>query len=532
MNKPARYLFASFFVLILASMIVNGSTDLESITIYHIIALNLLLGGGGFIVYGYHVYGLDGRFSILMFTYLLCMLVLIGVALQQMGPGFPAPGRGAKLGLIALLFLFFVCVCPRQSTYIKRTWPYLLGFTVLLSIYLYHAVPVAPDSGSAGFPISAGFMMGLYVFIIPRYVSRNAFLWTISLLTSVFVLIGIPAYFVGNYVFFGMNVQLGNSTFTPLFGGGQLNVLQSIFVNPNFLGAVGFAGTVAAAMLAVEQFPMRGSGGSRNRDRENPRIRADGSSATVLSFPYMFSLGLSFFAGVLFVINALGTYLSNSRASFLAIGVSLVLYFSYIVLGRRRLPYAVIGLSVAVFLFLALLPVIGISVTGRFALWSGTIEAFLSEPTLLGQGIVSTSEVIAPYVEGPASGHSPHNSYLPLFIRIGLLGGGVYLLTFLGGLFAGAFRYERVDVPALVLTFGFAVHQVFEVYSLFQNGIMAVIASLAFGYLILNGSMINDDTDDEESTDNRDPRNREPRSRRTTRSKSQNKTWSRPEWNR
>lgn len=524
MNRPARYLFASFFVLIIASLIFNAKAGPEWLTIYHIVALELFFGGIGFAVYGYQVYGFDGRFGISVFTYLLSMLVLIGVVFQQSGPGFSAPGRGAKLALIALLLLFFVGVCPRQYSYIKRTWVYLLAFAVLFSIHLLHAVPLAPDSGSAGFPIAAGFMMGLNVFIIPRYVSRDAFLWGISLISSAVVLIGVPAYFIGSYEFLGMNVQLWGGTFTPLFMGGKLNALQSVFENPNTLGAVGFAGTVAAAMLTVGQFPRRNDGGGR----EDRRVRADGASASVLSFPFVLSLGLSFFAGVLFVVSALGTYLSNSRASFLAIGVSLLLYFVYLMFGRRSLPYAVTGLIGAVLLFLLLLPVIGISATGRFALWSGAIEAVLNEPSLLGQGIVDPGEFIEPYVEGSASGYSPHNSYLSILIRSGWLGLGVYLLIIVGSLLAGALRYKQVDVPALVLALGFAVHQIFEVYSLFQDSIMAVTASLVFGYLILNGSLIDQD---EESTDDHKPMG-ERKTRRSTNDESRTDAWSRPEWNR
>lgn len=524
MNRPARYLFASFFVLIIASLIFNAKAGPEWLRIYHIVGLELLFGGIGFAVYGYHVYGFDGRFGISVFTYLLCMLVLIGVVLQQIGEGFSAPGRAAKLALIALLLLFFLGVCPRQYSYLKRTWVYLLAFAVLFSIHLYHVAPLAPSSGSAGLPIAAGFMMGLNMFIIPRYVSRDSFLWAISLLAGAVVLIGIPAYFIGSYEFLGMDVELWGGTFTPLLMDGELNALQSVFANPNSLGVVGFAGTVAAAMLSIGQFPSRNDGGGR----ENRRVRADGASATVLSFPFMLSLGLSFFAGVLFVVNALGTYLSNSRASFLALGVSLLLYFVYVAFGRRSLPYAVIGLIGAVLLFLFLLPTIGISATGRFDLWSGAIEAVLAEPTLLGRGIVDPGEVIAPYVEGPASGHSPHNSYLTILLRTGWLGAGAYLLIIIGSLLSGAIRYKRVDVPALVLALGFAVHQIFEAYSLFQYEIMAVIASLAFGYLILNGSLIDQD---EESTGDRTSMN-DRKTRRESSDKSRTDAWSRPEWNR
>lgn len=511
MNRLSRFLFASFFALILVSFTFNQTTAAPQwVSIYRIIALGLLFGGLGFGVYGYQVYGLDGRFGILLFTYLLCMLVLIGVVFQQMGPGFPAPGRMAKLTLIALLFLFFVSVCPQQRTFLKKTGVYVLSFGVLLSIFFYHSAPLSAASGSAGFPITAGFISGLSLFVLPRYVSRDAFFWILSVLSCVTVLISIPVYYIGNYTFLGMEVQLWSSSFTPLFMNGKITVLQSVFSNPNTFAVLTFSGTVAAAILAFRQFP----GIDLGRDRQP--VRADGASATVLSYSFVRSLGLFSIASIVFAINGIGTYLSYSRASMLAAAFALTLYFSYVSLGRRSLPYALGALIAGFALLMLILPSTGINPGGRFALWSGGIQAILSNPTLLGRGIIAPSEVIAPFVEQQHKGKAIHNSYLSLTIRAGLLGGLAYLVIIIGSLVSGAIRYEKVDVPALALAFGFAIHQMFETYSLFQSTIPAVIAALAFGYLILNGSLLEVDDDASDESD---------RSRRR-------RSWSRPEWNR
>jgi hypothetical protein len=512
MTKPARFLFASFFALILASLIFNATTGLEQFTIYHILTLDLLLGGIGFTVYGYHTYGFDGRFGILVFTYLLGMVMLIGVVLQQMGPGFTNPGRMAKLTLIALLFLFFLGVSPRQIAFTKKTGVYFVAFSVLFLIYLYHSVSLAAASGSASFPIAAGFMMGLNLFVLPRYISRDTFLWVLSGISSFFVLIGIPAYYIGSYTFLGMKIQLYNSSFTPLFLNGQITVLQSVFGNPNTFAILTFPGTVAAAILAHRLFPEVGL------SPEDQRVRADGASATVLSYSFVRSLSLFCLAGMMFAISAMGTYLSYSRASFLCIALSLALYFSYVSLGRRSLPYA-LGILVGGFaLVMLFLPELGVDPGGRFALWSGSVEAFLNNPTLFGQGIAAPGEIIAPYVEQPYSGHSPHNSYLNTFIRAGLLGGVAFLVIICGSLLSGVIRYQQVDVPALALAFGFAINQMFEAYSLFQFTMPAVLATLSFGYLIMDGSLFHEN-ESEDTSDERDTSRRR-------------ESWSRPEWKR
>lgn len=508
MTRPVRYLFGSFFALIFAVLIFNEVSDIGLLTLSDALILALLFGGSGFGVYGFREYGLTGRFGVLLFTYILSMLVLIGIVLQQSISGFSNPGRVAKLTLIVLLFLFFLGVSIRNRMFLRKTGVFLLAFAVVFSVYVYHTADLAPTSGSAAFALIAGFTMGLCLFVLPRYVSSDAFLWTVSLVACVAVLIGIQAYYVGTYTIFSMEVTLADGMFRPLFTNKRIHALESAFVNPNTFGIVLFAGTVSAGALIHRLFPVTSS------NDESRQVRADGSSATVLSSSFVFSLGISCLAGCVFVVNTVGLYFSQSRASFLAAAVSFALYFSYMILGRRSLPYALAGLVGIVTLFLLLMPMIGIDPSGRFTLWTGGVSYLAEQASLLGEGIVAPSDSIASYVPESHRGKAIHNSYISTFIRIGLLGGAAYLFLIAGSLIAGVVRNQQVDVPALALAFGFAVHQMFETYSLFQNGIAAVLASLSFGFLILSGSMTEDD---DERTQSREPRQR-------------SRDWSRPEW--
>lgn len=515
MSRLVRYLSAGLFVLIIAILTLTHASD-PLVSKYHVLVAGLLLGGVGFIVYGSHVYGADGRFGILVFTYILCLLVLLGVVFRRMGAGFTPPGRAAKLLLIGMLFLFFLSACPRQHRYLRRTWIFLLAFAVLFLIHMFYVMPIVDPatSGTAAFFIIASLMTGLNVFIIPRYVSRNAFLWVISLFSATLVLLGILSY-SGSFSFFGLFVAPWNNTVSPMFIDIEVYALTSVFANPNTLGVVGFTGTVASILLATQVFP-------GTRDDQDQSVHTDGGSATVSTFPLIASLGLSFVAGVLFVINAFGTYLTNSRASYLAIGMSLLLYGIYLVLGRRSLPFAVVGLIGTVLLFLVLLPTLGISASGRFALWAGSVGAALDGPLLFGYGLVPVDNTIAPYVSGRYSGYSPHNSYLLILIRVGFVGLGAYLLLVVGSLFRGVFQADRVDVPALVLAFGFAIHQIFEAYTIFHHTVPAVLASLSVGYLIMNGAWVDVAENDEKKRDRR----------RGTTGTTGSSTWTRPEWKR
>lgn len=513
MTRPLRYLFGIFFALIIAALVFKEVSNFKLLTIYDILILALLFGGSGFGVYGLREYGLNSRFGVLLFTYALSTLVLIGILLQQWSSGFSNPGRAAKLMLIVLLFLFFLGISIKNRLYLRKTGVFLLAFAVLFSIYVSHTVGLPPASGSAGFALVAGFTMGLCLFVLPRYVSCNAFLWTISLICSILVLLGIRAYYIGNYMFMGMKVALYHGTFTPFFMSEKIHALQSVFPNPNMFGIVAFAGTVSAGILIHRLFP------NSNSNNESQSGNDNGGS---VSYSFVLSLGMSCLAGCVFVINTVGLYFSQSRACFLATAVSLALYFSYMVLGRRSLPYALSGLVGAVTLFLLLMPVIGINPSGRFILWSGAVEFISEHGSLLGEGIVAPSEYIKPYVPKPHREKAIHNSYLYTFVRAGLLGGAAYLFLIVGSLIAGVIRNQQVNVPALALAFGFAIHQMFESYSLYQNGIPAVLASLSFGFLLLSGFVTNDTEPSIDSHNSKSTERREPRR--------QSHDWSRPEW--
>ncbi|MFC7189325.1 O-antigen ligase family protein [Halocatena marina] len=193
------------------------------------------------------------------------------------------------------------------------------------------------------------------------------------------------------------------------------------------------------------------------------------------------------------LINSVGLYFSQSRASFLAAAVSLALYVSYVVLGRRRLPYAMAGLTGVVLLFVLSMPIVGVTPSGRFSLWAGSIEAFLNDPSLFGAGLITPGEYIAPYVSEPYKGQNPHNSYLVIFLRAGFIGGIAYAGIVVGSLITGVRRNQQVDVSALALAFGFGIHQMFEGYTLFQHEISSIIATLSFGFLILSDLWIETD---------------------------------------
>lgn len=431
-------------------------------TIRKTLVLYLLFGGVGFATQVYLRDNLDTP-SLLYWAlpYFLLSTGLAGSLIIQ-NQGIQDPAREIKLFVILLSFLIFLTIRENTRHSLKRTGIYLMGFTILFGIYLSHAAQLYPGSGLATYPILAGFMMGLNLFILPRYLSRNGFLWLFSLVSVAFVAMGIPAY-AGSYSVGPFEAGLRDNTVSIPLTEIQFPVLESIFANPNTLGAVVFGGAFASFALAHRMYAAR-------QDH------------------------LWILPTICVLLNTVGLFLSKTRSGYLALTVATIIYLAYIWQGRASVPFVTLFLIgfVALFLSSIYLNVLPINPSNRFELWQASVMAISDNPSLLGAGIVDTSELIAPYAEEPARGYFPHNSYLQIFLRSGLLGGTVYLAIVGGSILQGLVRYLHVDVSILALAVGYAVHQLFETYTMFNFSVYAMPATLVFGYLILDGTLPED----------------------------------------
>ena len=117
---------------------------------------------------------------------------------------------------------------------------------------------------------------------------------------------------------------------------------------------------------------------------------------------------------------------------------------------------------------------------------------------MLGAGLVDPGQFIEPY-HPEGSSNSPHNSYLTMAIRAGIIGGIAYLVVIMASLVHGALfdRDEIEAVAVLTLAVGFAAHQQFEAYTLFNWDSSAVLAVLGFGFLIFGAKESSFSTQDE-----------------------------------
>ncbi|MEM4782540.1 MAG: O-antigen ligase family protein [Halalkalicoccus sp.] len=381
--------------------------------------------------------------------------------------------RTLELAVVLSLLLAFGLAHRSPRTYLPTALPYLDAFAVLVGVFLYHAREFGAGSGLGLFPVLAGLLLAINLFVLPRYVPPVEIYRAVALVSGVVSALGITALVTGDFSIWILEIRRWDATTIGL----GLPAVRSIFANPNTFGLLAFPGTLASAVLL-----------GRARERSAPPER--------LALP---AIALS--------LSGAGLYLSNSRASMLAAAVALGIYAAVALEGRRAIRGALVAVAVGVpaFLLALYLSVLPIDPANRFTLWHAGFEAVRHDSGLLGQGLVGTREALEPY---STRGESVHSSYLSMFIRAGFLGGVAYAVLVLGPLVGAARRPERVSVGMLALSTGFAVHQLFEGYTLFQFGHGSILGALAVGYVVagLAGDDVADGTTSETDASESDPR--------------------------
>ncbi len=390
-------------------------------------------------------------------------LVLVGGAIlliewlfRYRAPEFSVGNPGiVELFAFYLLLFIILLVYPDVRTFSRAQWLFISCIGVVVGLFFYHTLPTGPETLAPTWPLWASVVAGINLLLIPRFVPEYVFLWAIALVATVTAIVGTAGVIIGEYSWWFFEVTRHPQEFpmTATEPAGWYGY-TSIFNNVNVFGLVTFAGLVASVFLLHRAWRRR----------------------TIL---------IGTLAGALVISNGAGLLVSSSDAAWLAAGVSLGFYSLYVVLGRRAiLPGFVTLVTAAVVSVLAVYHnILPIDPGSRFVRWRSGVGAIRAAPSLLGHGHVSTAEFTAPYLEGMTP-DEPHNSYLDITIRTGFLGLLAYVVLFLGGLLYGALRYRTINVAMLAFAFGWAVHHLFESYTMIQLTIPAVLSSLALGYLL------------------------------------------------
>ncbi|ELY55720.1 O-antigen ligase family protein [Natronococcus jeotgali] len=382
--------------------------------------------------------------------------VVLGVLYQSSSPGLGlGPNRPLAIAVAFGATVAFFLVVSDARRYTVGQWAAVGCFAVLTALYLVHTLEYDPSSTQSRWPLWAAAVLGVNLFVVPRLVPVRVYLWVLPRLAAVLVLVGLATYAVGEYSLWIFEVRQWSGTPSVPLVDADVTTLQSIFPNPNAFGLVSFAGLVGATVefhrSVLERRPL-GAG-----------------------------LALAL-AG----LCAAGVFLSNARAAMLASAIAVAIYAAYAFGGRLAVPVvSVAGLVGAAGLLVGMyVGAVDITASGRFELWTASLRAIADGPLLFGHGSGPANLVIEPYLEGEGA-PLPHNAYLTVLVQTGFVGGLAYLGLVAGSVVAGLIDYQRVDVATLAFAVGWAVHQFFESYTLFEWSIGGALASITIGYLLV-----------------------------------------------
>jgi len=298
--------------------------------------------------------------------------------------------------------------------------------------------------------LAVALFTGILLFVVPRVISLWYYLGAVSRVSAALVVLGFLPYL-------GFSVQLGVVDFTlwdsSLYWYPGFETITSVFINPNPFGFLTLSGSIAA----IAEW-------RRYRNRV---------------------------ALALVAINSIGLAFTNYRTGMAAYIAAVGLFTAHAVGGRELLTVAVVsGLStilVVLLIMFAVLPgpdeLVELSLSGRRELWNTAFGLFRDRP-LFGYGFGNTAAVMRTLTT-QASGQI-HNSYLRVFVGLGVGGGVVYLALFFSALFRSLYR--SVDTPgvitAVLLTTYFIV-QVFNGLTFIGTSLHSSLITLTMGYAVL-----------------------------------------------
>lgn len=179
------------------------------------------------------------------------------------------------------------------------------------------------------------------------------------------------------------------------------------------------------------------------------------------------------------------------RAAIVVLAVALILYAL-----ATRCSYRLAGVAVAVgaLSLLAFVTVIiaapsswvgGLPLTQRQWLWRGTWRAIAHSPLafFFGVGFVNAKQYLTSFTpHWMASAHGPHNGYLLVWLRAGVVAAALHAALVWGTIAIGLWRHARPAV--LAATVALAVDMTVANFTLMTLGLRGVLLAALLGYLL------------------------------------------------
>lgn len=328
---------------------------------------------------------------------------------------------------------------------IRVPFSILASILVLYTLFIFHGI-TKPDNieliARVFIFIPVSFTL---IFLFPTVLDVENFLKFISLLAGTIVFIGIPGAIVGNAI-----PLISVHTTTSVFGL-SFYIIESTFYNPNPFAELAFFGTISSLVWFKGSTVRRG----------------------------------------LIAICALGLFLAQSRAAFLAVSAAVFVYVAGNYLNREYFHQLISGcLLLGTISYLMLLQLIPgpsilerIYLAGRLDIWHAAIEAVKARP-ILGHGPGDLPTIVGAFAEGSV-GAGIYNSFLRLFVTTGVLGGLCYVYLFVYSITNHAkLKLDRESLIVHSLTIGFVVNELFTGNSMFGLSTTSVIGAVLIGYLL------------------------------------------------
>lgn len=341
--------------------------------------------------------------------------------------------------IIYILLLFFV---SRYLQNIVIGTVYLILICLLSCIFVFGSL-VSPSSDSA-IRVGAFFVFTLSnLLIIPHAISFRDMTFLVGRYAAGLAVVGILPYLGIRSLLGVFDLSLWEA---DLYLYPTLQPIRSIFSNPNALGFVLLVGAIAAVIETSYSL------------RRTPVA--------------------------LVILNGVGLLFTNYRTGWIAFIIVLSLYTVYFIFGREMYAIAaasgLTAFAVVLLMIFNLLPgpvwLTELSLNGRRLLWQNTVTAIGRSP-LVGFGFGNYTEVVS----------NPHNSYLRMFLALGIGGGLIYVAIVLQTLLQST--REAIDWDTLGISLfliGFFFVQMMNSLTFIGISFHSAFISIMIGYHIRN----------------------------------------------
>lgn len=173
--------FSAFLVVLLGLVVVRHATvDVEWLLVRWWTVAYFLVGIVGFTWRARQRIDTDLWFGLAAIGYSVLGLFLTWMVVVQTRSHLPETGRAITFGLVFVAYVTFIAVSVDTVSFLRRSGAYLAAFALFLFAIFSHLPTMPAGSGLISYAIQAGFLLGLNLFILPRYVSRDVFLWAVA----------------------------------------------------------------------------------------------------------------------------------------------------------------------------------------------------------------------------------------------------------------------------------------------------------------------------------------------------------------